>query len=231
MLYTVAYILQLSIFISANGIYASQVRNHYSQINQEAHLERALSQENSQSLFSIKCIPSNLLLSYLILRMSNSPDVMYAARWRYGSGDWGWRMWGHLIAQIVIQHWRVYSEWASTGCCTSWQGMPGRSFANYNHSTAEESLLCRRRHCTPYTSTVLKFSSGSATDNIQMQIVNPPQQTMPVWLCNCPGAPTTQVYWRSECSTNKGQWRLEYSNQKPVVIRIYPNTKRLLLKE
>ena len=174
----------------------SQVRNHYSQHHQEAHLERALAVKRAANL---RC-PSNVSLPnifhhalYIMSRMTNVPDVLIQAGWRYRSGDRWWWEWGPRTVHLSVRHRRRRSG-SPTGAPASRPGTPGQVITNYKGSTANEPEPCWYCHCMSSAFKFSKSSRGNGATTAQRPKVNPPQHIIRVWCCNIhPGAAATQV--------------------------------------
>jgi len=121
----------------------SQVRNHYSQKNQEAHLERVLTFRKAANLHC----PSKDRLpiyppSWNILGMTNIPNFINQSGWQDQSGDRWWQQWGHQRVHLIIRHRRRWFG-SSTGGSSSRSGAPGHVITHYKRSTAKEIEPCQ----------------------------------------------------------------------------------------
>jgi len=70
--------------------------------------------------------------------------------------------------------------------------------------------LSRYCYFTHFTGISATSGRGHSTTIAQTPKVNH-QHIMRVWHSSRPGAPTSQGWWRSECSSTKGQWRSQCS--------------------
>ena len=118
-LYTSLYIPNFSSSIMEPM--ASQVRNHYSQKNQEAHLERALAHalvNTADHHCRSNVWPSNPAFEYSIGDSYCSGNYSDEAGWsRYRSGDQQWRKWRPWRVHLVIQYrrrWFGQLAWGPT---------------------------------------------------------------------------------------------------------------------
>jgi len=66
-------------------------------------------------------------------------------------------------------------------------------------------------HCTHFTSKSATSCGCNSTTIVQMPKVNHQPITW-VWCCTCPGTPTSQGWWRPECSSTEGPWRSQRSS-------------------
>jgi hypothetical protein len=168
----------------------SQVRNHYSQKNQEAHLERALAFRKGANLDW----PSNVCLPLcIVLRMTTVPEFIIEVGWWYRSGVHWWRKWTHRSVHLIVWHWRRRFG-SPKGSRLSRPGAPGQVVTNYKGSTAKDTEPCRYCYCLPSASKFPKSTWGNGTTTAQMPKLNPPQQIIRVWPCTIhQGAAATQV--------------------------------------
>jgi len=125
----------------------SQVRNHYSQKNHEAHLQRALEFKKAANLRcpSNGCLPIILHRALcIVVRMNNVPDFNIEAGWRYQSGDQWWQKWRPRRVHLIVRHQR---RWVGSppGSTASRPGEPGQVITNYMGCTAK--VTQPRRSC------------------------------------------------------------------------------------
>jgi len=174
----------------------SQVRNHYSQKNQEVHLERALAFKKAVNLCcpSIVCLPIIVHhASHIMLWMTNVADFIIEAGWWYWSGDqWWWKWWPCRVHHIVRDRRRQFGS--QTGGPAFRPGTPGQVVQSNKGSTANKTEPCQYCYWMPSASKFPKSSWGNGTITAQTLKVNPPQQIIWLWLCTIhPGAAATQV--------------------------------------
>jgi len=149
----------------------------------------------------------------IVLRMTNVPDFIIEAGWRYQSGAQLWQNWRPCRVHLVVRD-RTKTFGSATGGPASRSGTPGWVVTKYKGSTTKDVAPWRYCYFTPSTSKIPKSRWGNGTTTAPMPKVNPSQQIIRVWPCNIhPGAATTQVYWRSECSTTDGQCKSEHSER------------------
>jgi hypothetical protein len=79
-LYTLSHILQLSIFITANGTDAKRGEESlFTEGLKSTSWDSTYIQENSQSSFPMRCLPSNSLPWYIVLQMTTIPEEINEA--------------------------------------------------------------------------------------------------------------------------------------------------------
>jgi len=132
---TCSHIAQLSIFITAHGTTPSQVRNHHSQINQEAHLERALAFTAAGNLQCLSNVSLPIICDLcIILGTTIIVDILNQAGWWYWPQKWVSKWW-YWRVHLIIWHWR--RQFRSPGRGTLCRaGLPGHIIINYKGSIA-----------------------------------------------------------------------------------------------
>jgi len=199
----------------------SQVRNNYWQKNQQAHLQRALVIKNAANL----CYPSNVCLPniflremYIVLWLTNDPDLIIKAEWQYTAGDQWWRWYRPQSVHSIVQcHYRRFG--LPTGRPTSRSEAWGEVVMNEKGSTGKEMEPCQYCYFTRSTFKLLQSGWGNGTNTIQRPKVNRHQQIIRVWEFTIhPSFAATQSLAKTTM----------FHIPRAVPIRTFPNTKWLL---
>jgi len=195
-------------FNTASGIYAPPSQR-FTEDSRSTPWGSTRIQESSQSALSIKCLPSNYVLSWIVLQMTIIPDISNVGGLRYWSRDRLWPDCGDQTVRPVIRHhnWECWSPIALTSCRLR---APGPLITTYNVSTSRETAPCWYRDGITFASKFPKSSWGNGTIIAQTPKVNSDQEI--VWLPPFTiglGTTTTQVLWSPECSTTQVQWSPE----------------------
>jgi len=183
-LYTPSHIPQLSIFITANRTYVQPGEESlFTEESRSIPRESTCIEESSQSLFPIKCFPSNDLPLYIILQMTNIPDFINESGWRYQLGHrwwWQWeRKWAHWRVHVIIRH--GSRRFGSPGAGpTSRSGALGQVSRNYKGSIAKETEPCWYCDCTPSPFKFMETTLVNSTATTQTAKVSPPQHIIRV---------------------------------------------------
>jgi len=168
----------------------------------------------------IKCQRSNYLPKCIVLQMSIVPNFNIEAGWRYQSEDWQWPKWEPQRVQLIVWHRRSWLGSPTVGPASR-PRVPGQVIRNYKGSTATETEPCRYCHCIPSSSKFSKLSWGNSTTSTRT----------PDTKLSSTNYPSPMVHYPPRCCryATLVETRM-FHNPRPVQIRMFPNTKMLLLR-
>jgi hypothetical protein len=220
--YTLSHILQLQIFVTANGTYAQPGEESlFTEESRSTPREHTCSQDSSQSSLSSKCLHSIYQPSCILLWITNIPDFMNKSRGR------------DQIRRSVMTMARTPQSPRShvTLMKTIWI-INSWFFIQVRHAGTSHYAL-QGLHCQWHIAILIL-----SLHTLCFQI---PKIYLQQWHHQCPNAKShlSSTNYPSLTMHNlPGHWfyptslveTIIFQNSRPVVIRMFPNTKKLLLR-